>query len=163
MPNKGPWIHRFLTIFFTLIFAVLWFWLLGFIVDDIGSWPGPSYAELERQRLDPALVTQADALQRQIADTQRRISEQKARQELLRDSTANSQTTMNQLLEFQRSSMAKNLMPSADERKALADLAIKIDDYRIEGLGRYWSARALHDAATQRGQRREIGVLQILS
>ena len=80
MPNKGPWIHRFLTIFFTLIFAVLWFWLLGFIVDDIGSWPGPSYAELERQRLDPALVTQADALQRQIADTQRRISEQKARQ-----------------------------------------------------------------------------------
>ncbi len=119
--NKGPWIHRFLTIFFTLIFAVLWFWLLGFVVDDIGTWPGPSYAELEQRRLDPALVTQADALQRQIADTERRIIQQKARQELLRDSTANSQTTMNQLLEFQRSSLAKNLLPSADERKALAE------------------------------------------
>src|SRR6266542_2515816 len=119
--NKGPWIHRFLTIFFTLIFAVLWFWLLGFVVDDIGTWPGPSYAELEQRRLDPALVTQADALQRQIADTERRIIQQKARQELLRDSTVNSQTTMNQLLEFQRSSLAKNLAPSADERRALAD------------------------------------------
>ena len=36
--NKGPWIHRFLTVVFTAIFAVLWFWLLGFVVDDIGTW-----------------------------------------------------------------------------------------------------------------------------
>ena len=119
--NKGPWIHRVLTIIFTAVFAVLWFWLLGFVVDDIGTWPGPSYAELEARRLDPALVNEADSLQRQIADTERRIIDQKARQELLRDSTANSQTTMNQLLEFQRSSLAKNLTPSAEERKALAE------------------------------------------
>ncbi len=119
--NKGPWIHRFLTLIFTAIFALLWFWLLGFVVNDIGTWPGPSYAELEERGLDRHLVKEGDALQRQIADTERRIIEQKARQELLRDSTANSQTTMNQLLEFQRSSLAKNLTPSPDERKALAE------------------------------------------
>ena len=119
--NKGPWIHRALTIIFTAVFAVLWFWLLGFVVDDIGTWPGPSYVDLEARRLDPALVKEADGLQRQIAETERRIIDQKARQELLRDSTGNSQTTMNQLLEFQRSSLAKNLTPSPEERKALAE------------------------------------------
>ena len=107
--NKGPWIHRFLTILFSAIFAILSFWLTGFVVDDIGTWPGPVYKELEDRRLDRDIVKQAEALQRQIADTQRRIVDQKARQELLRDSTANSQTTMNQLLEFQRSSLEKNI------------------------------------------------------
>jgi hypothetical protein len=119
--NKGPWVHRVLTIIFVAVFALLWFWLLGFVVDDIGAWPGPSYAELEGRRLDRNLVSEAAALQRQIADTERRIIDQKARQELLRDSTGNSQTTMNQLLEFQRSSLAKNVTPSDEERKALAE------------------------------------------
>jgi hypothetical protein len=119
--NKGPWIHRFLTILFSVVFAILCFWLTGFVVDDIGSWPGPEYQELEARRLDQNTVKEAEATRRQIADTQRKITDQKARQELLADSTANSQRTMNQLLEFQRSSLEKNVTPSSDERKALAE------------------------------------------
>lgn len=119
--NKGPAIHRFLTLLFSAIFAILCYWLLGFVVDDIGTWPGPVYAELEARRLDQNAVKQADDVQGQIADTQRKIVDQKARQELLRDSTANSQSTMNQLLEFQRSNLEKNVSPSADERRALAE------------------------------------------
>ncbi len=119
--NKGPWLHRFLMLLFTAVFAVLWFWLLGFIVDDIGTWPGPSYQEIETRRLDRGLVGEADALRRRIDDTERRIVDQKARQDLLRDSTTNSQTTMDQLLEFRRSSLARNVAPSADERNALAE------------------------------------------
>jgi hypothetical protein len=106
---------------FTAILAILCFWLLGFVVDDIGTWPGLVYADLEARRLDQNVVKGADDVQRQIADTERRIVDQKARQELLRDSTANSQTTMVQLLEFQRSNLAKNVSPSPDERTALAE------------------------------------------
>jgi predicted RNA-binding Zn-ribbon protein involved in translation (DUF1610 family) len=119
--NKGPWIHRFLTIFFSAIFGVLCFWLLGFVVDDLGNWPGPVYEQLEASRLDPALVEQNRTLEGQILDTGRRIADEQARQQLLRDSTSNSQTTMNQLLEFQRSNLEKNLTPSASERQALAE------------------------------------------
>jgi hypothetical protein len=119
--NKGPAIHRFLTLFFSAIFAILCYWLLGFVVDDIGTWPGPTYTELEVRRLDQNVVKRADDVQRQIDDTQRRIVDQKARQELLRDSTVSSQSTMNQLLEFQRLNLEKNVSPSADERRALAD------------------------------------------
>jgi len=119
--NKGPWIHQFLTILFSALFAILCFWLTGFVVDDIGSWPGPVYQELEERRLDQNTVKEAEATTREIADTQRTITDQKARQELLADSTANSQRTMNQLLEFQRSSLEKNVTPSSDERRALAE------------------------------------------
>src|SRR3954471_24900031 len=119
--NKGPWTHRFLTMLFSAIFAVLCYWLLGFVVDDLGTWPGPIKNELEPRRLDQSAVRQANDVQRQIDDTQRRIVDQRARQALLRDSTANSQSTMNQLLEFQRLNLAKNVNPSADERRALAE------------------------------------------
>ncbi|KOR30586.1 hypothetical protein TI05_13710, partial [Achromatium sp. WMS3] len=46
-PNpKGPWIHRFSINLFTIIFAILVFWTLGFFVEDIESIEGPDYATI---------------------------------------------------------------------------------------------------------------------
>jgi hypothetical protein len=42
---KGPWIHRFLTVLFSIVFAMLCFWLTGFIVDDLGSSAAPCCSE----------------------------------------------------------------------------------------------------------------------
>lgn len=39
---KGPWFLRFLIVLFSVIFGLLVYWLLGFLLGDIGSWPGPS-------------------------------------------------------------------------------------------------------------------------
>jgi hypothetical protein len=119
--KKGPWMHRFLMNLFTGIFALLAYWLLGFVVSDIGTWPGPVYSELESRRLDPEIVTLSEEQEGQIAEIERSIRDQKARQELLSDSTANSQRTMDQLLDFQRSSLEKNVAPSAEEKQALAE------------------------------------------
>jgi hypothetical protein len=119
--NKGPWIHRFLIGLFSVIAGLLCFWLLGFVVDDIVSWPGPSYETLEKRSLDQKVAKQQVALGHQIADTQRKIANENKRQELLRDSTASSQTTMNQLLEFQKLSLQKDVKPSPEEQQALAD------------------------------------------
>src|SRR5947209_6165691 len=49
---KGPWTHRFLVHLFTVVLTVLIYWLLGFIVDDIGTWPGPEYSAVEQRMLD---------------------------------------------------------------------------------------------------------------
>ncbi len=119
--NKGPWTHRFLVHLFTVILAVLVYWLLSFIIDDIGSWPGPQYADLEQQRLDQSLVATSRDLQVKLADTERQIASQRVRQTILRDSTTNSQTTMNQLLEIQRLALQNRVTPTADELKALAE------------------------------------------
>lgn len=120
-PRKGPWIHRFLVHVFTVLFGVLAYWLLGFAINDIGSWPGPNYADVEQRRLEPQLAARANDLQRKIDGTRRSIDDERARQQILRDSTANSQTTMNQLLEFQRLSLQKDVRPTPEEQQALAE------------------------------------------
>src|SRR6516225_3065623 len=99
---KGPWMHRFLVHLFTVVLTVLVYWLLGFIVDDIGTAPGPQYSEVEERMLEGALVKRSRDLQAKIGDVNRQIRDQKSRQEILADSTGNSQKTMNQLLEIQK-------------------------------------------------------------
>ena len=119
--RKGPWLHQFLVYLFTGIFILLSYWLLGFIIDDIGNWPRPQYDEVEKRMLDQSLVEQSHALQSKAADIDRRTREQKERQEILRDSTTNSQGTMNQLLEIQKLALQKSVTPTAEELKSLAE------------------------------------------
>lgn len=113
--------HRFLVHLFTVILAVLVYWLLGFIVDDIGNTPGPQYTEVEERLLDQSLVTRSSDLQAKIAETTRQIRDQRARQTILAESTANSKTTMNQLIEFQKLALQKGVTASPEEVKSLAE------------------------------------------
>lgn len=119
--HNGPWFHRFLIKLLGVALALLCFWLIGFVVNDLGNMPGPDYRELEDRMLDQSMVERHDTLQTDIRDTKRTIAEQQKRQSLLSDSTANSQRTMNQLLEFQRLSLEKDVAPSAEEQQALAE------------------------------------------
>ncbi len=54
--HTGPWFHRFLIRLFGALLALLCFWLVGFIVNDIGKQPGPDYTSLEEQMLALALI-----------------------------------------------------------------------------------------------------------
>ena len=53
---KGPWIHRFSIRLFTVILAILVYWVLGFFVQDIESIEGPQYDVIEKTHLDQELV-----------------------------------------------------------------------------------------------------------
>jgi hypothetical protein len=120
-PHPGPWTHRLLVYTFSLLFGLLVYWLLGFVVRDIGTWPGPSYDEVQRQMLDAPLLEELESLRLQIEETNRTITDFRQRQEVLRDSTANSERTMNQLLELQRLTLQKGMVSSAEEQQALAE------------------------------------------
>lgn len=119
--TKGPWIHRFAIGLCSVVLAILVYWLLGFILSDIGTLPGPSYREIEKQFLDQELVSQRKNTDEQIAELRRQIQNERERQGILSDSTESSQRTMNQLLEFQRLSLEKGVKPSAKEQQALAE------------------------------------------
>jgi len=119
--NRGPWTHRFAIWVFGVALAVLVYWLLGFVLDDIGSIRGPFYPDIEKQFLDQGQVAQLAATEMQIAEMKRKIQDQRERQTILNDSTNNSQRTMNQLLEFQRQNIEKGVKPSAAEQQALAE------------------------------------------
>jgi hypothetical protein len=64
---KAPWTHRLGVVVFTILAGVLFFWLLGFVVSDIGEIKGPELAEVEKSILDPSLVSQEAAIDRNIA------------------------------------------------------------------------------------------------
>lgn len=119
--GKGPWVHRFLVHLFTVALGLLVYWLLGFVIDDIGSWPGPVYSDVEERLLDRELVDKDRALHETIRETERKAANRRSEQEILRDSADSSQRTMNQLLEFQKLSIQKGGSRSAEEQKALAD------------------------------------------
>ena len=117
---KGPWTHRFGVMLFTALAGILAFWLLGFVVDDIGELKGPQLVDVEKRHLDPVLVAQSKAIDAQIAAIDTQVQNQKARQALLRDSTTSSQQTMNQLLDMQKQNIQNQVKPSISEQNTLA-------------------------------------------
>lgn len=118
--QRGPWIHRALVFVFSILFALLVYWLLGFMVRDIGTWPGPDYRDVQAQFVDPRLTEEQKQLQSQLEDVARSIESRRQRQAVLRDSTTNSERTMNQLTELQRLTLEKGLTPSAEETESLS-------------------------------------------
>jgi len=119
--NKGPWTHRLLIHGFSLLFAVLVYWLLGFAVRDIATLPGPVYTEVEARLLPPDLLQEKQRLHERIEAANRAITEHKQRQTVLRDSTSNSEKTMNQLLEIQRMTLQQGSRLGEAEARALAE------------------------------------------
>ena len=128
---KGTWMHRFGIRFFTLVLAVLIFWVLGFLVDDIRGIRGPDYAEIERAHLDKDLLARRDALEAQIADVTRQIENETEKQRIVGDSSRNLQQTINQLLELQKLGMEKSVSFSDTEQANFAgSLSLFLDNQR---------------------------------
>ena len=117
--RHGTWFIRQLIRLFTVILAVLFFWLLGFVVEDIETIPGPTYAEIEHKFVDAKLVRQDEQLQKQIADLEQSIAAQAQQQQIVRDSSENLQRTIQQLLQLKKSSVEKSVSFSDSDAKLL--------------------------------------------
>ena len=114
--SKGTWIHRFSIRLFTLVLAVLIFWVLGFFVNDIRSIRGSDYSVIEKKHLDKDLVARRAALEKQIAELTQQITNQTEKQRVVGDSSRNLQQTINQLIELQKLGMQKNIAFSETEQ-----------------------------------------------
>jgi len=114
--SRGTWIHRAAIRLFTLVLAVLVFWLLGFLLNDIRSLPGPDYSMIEAKHVDQELVKQGIGLDEQIAELTRQAANQAEQQRVVGDSSNNLQQTINQLLELQRIGLQKNVAFSDTEQ-----------------------------------------------
>ena len=129
--SKGTWIHRFAIWFFTVVLAVLVFWVLGFFVDDIRSMPGPGYNTIEKKFVDKDLVAKQVALEQQIADLTRRIGNQTERQRIVGDSSRGLQQTINQLLELQKLGIEKNIaFSNTEQTNFTSSLNLFLDNQR---------------------------------
>ncbi|MFC1452433.1 hypothetical protein ACFLSJ_03705 [Verrucomicrobiota bacterium] len=118
---KGPWIHRFSIRFFTVILAVLVYWVLGFLVEDIESIKGPDYDEIEKKHVDPGLVEREKKLTADIAGVDRAITNKRDEMRIVSDSSQNLQKTINQLIELQRLTVQKSVSLPEAEQASLSD------------------------------------------
>ena len=59
--TRGTWGIRLLIRLFTVVLAVLFFWLLGFVVEDIEAIKGPDFTEIEPRHVDAVLVAKKSA------------------------------------------------------------------------------------------------------
>jgi hypothetical protein len=119
-PSRGTWGIRQLIRLFTVVLAVLFFWLLGFVVEDIESIRGPDYAQFERQHVDAALLAKKERLEKQIHGLERTIDNQREQQRLAGDSSQNLRSTIGQLLELQRLSIQKTVTISESDKSNLS-------------------------------------------
>jgi len=119
--RRGTWWQRCLIWAFSAAFALLIYWLLGFVLQDIGRLPGPDWEQLQAAKLDPELQRTDERLRVELADVARQIDNEERRQRLLRDSTATSQKTLSQLLDLQRMSLEQKATLSAEQQEALAE------------------------------------------
>lgn len=119
--RRGTWLQRVLIAIFSVVLTLLIYWLLGFVLNDIGRLPGPDWSEFESTRLDQSLVVTERELNASLAEVGRQLDNQRRRQQLLRDSTASSQKTLSQLLELMRMSIEQEAALPEQQQQALAD------------------------------------------
>ncbi|MHB0956526.1 MAG: hypothetical protein ACYC0X_10030 [Pirellulaceae bacterium] len=115
--TKGMWVHRFAIRVFTVVLAVLFYWLLRFLVQDIQTLPGPDFTSIEVEYVDQDLLVQQAALDKQVLALTREIENQKQKQRIVGDSSQNLQQTITQLLELQKLGIQKDL-PFSDTDQA---------------------------------------------
>jgi hypothetical protein len=106
---------------FGVLFGLLAFWLLGFIVGDLGTWPGPDYDAVEREVIDATLLAREAQLTEELEEVNEKIDAKQERQESLRDSTSSAEKTMNQLLEIRRLALEKDKPLAPQEEESLQE------------------------------------------
>jgi hypothetical protein len=119
--HRGTWWQRFFIGLLTIVLTALVYWLLGFILNDIATIPGPEYDAFEAERIDPALPNSVKRLNRDIAAAERESTNQANRQSLLRESTRGAQQTLDQLLAILRLSIEQGTELSDEQQAALAE------------------------------------------
>ncbi|MBN2294418.1 MAG: hypothetical protein JXM70_18460 [Pirellulales bacterium] len=119
-PLRGTWGTRQLVRLFTLVLAVLFFWLLGFVVEDIESISGPDYSAIEQKHVNADLVENRSQVADRIEELDREISNRRDQQQLVGDSSQSLQRTINQLIELQKLSVEKAVNLSASDKDNLS-------------------------------------------
>ncbi|WP_254506866.1 hypothetical protein [Anatilimnocola floriformis] len=117
---RGPWFHRFLVWFFTIVLVVLTYWTLSFLLDDIGEFAPPDYQTIRLKHVPAEVnleITNLTSRQTTLERKARRLREQ---QSLLREGTENYQRTMRQMAELESLRLQKGEKPTEEQTAAVA-------------------------------------------
>ena len=120
--SKGPWFHRFLIGLFAVIAAILVYWFIGFVLEDIDELPITPLQEVQNRFVLQSQVKEGEELQKQIDTVSQKIREQQQQLNLIQNNLSNFQKNMSQLLEIQKLSLQKGAAVSEAEQKTSTEL-----------------------------------------
>ncbi len=118
---KGSWGVRFFIIVLGVILGFLFFWMLSFIEQDIGSVKRPDWDQIRREFVSQQTDDNQDQLQKEVARLNRRIDTLREQQRMLGSSTGSLQKTMNQLLSIQQQYIDKGQEFPAENVRTLQE------------------------------------------
>ncbi|MCH9022592.1 MAG: hypothetical protein IID32_07485 [Planctomycetes bacterium] len=118
--RKGSRRQRFFVWSLSVSLTLLFIWLLAFVDQDIGNWPGPEYGSIKERFVDKSMQDRMVNLQDNKRQLERQVREQRELQGILRSSTAESRNVMNQMIEMHRLNLEKGITPSEEQQQALA-------------------------------------------
>lgn len=117
--SNGTWLYRFLIKSFIIIFGILVFWILGFFLEDIEAIKGPAYSQIEKSYLEPDLITNKQKLQNQIEDLSRKQIKNQNEITIVKNSSGNLQSTINQLMSLKRLALENSKIVTKSQEEQL--------------------------------------------
>lgn len=151
--TKSPKKIRFFISALNVVLALLVYWLLGFMVDDIGNQPGPSLFALQEKYQSPILIKQKDIFNDQYSTLLQTIERKKKQQTIVQGSINSYRDTINQLLELQKASVQKGTDLSPESQQNLKKVTgFYLDSqHQFQGLNRSITndSRAAHTLQSQ--------------
>lgn len=128
--KKGPKGYRVLVMTLNVVLALLIYWFIGFLMDDISDQPGPDLTEIQKKYQDPVLVKQKETYNKQLEKSTGTIDELHQQQTILKTSINSYRDTMNQLLDLQKASIEKGVAFSAESQNNLQNVTTLYLDYQ---------------------------------
>lgn len=117
---KGSRTQRTFITVLSIVFAILFFWVLSFLTEDIGSMQGPDFDVVKEKYVAADLEEKRDGLNDELAKIKRNIHNKREQRGILKDSTNNLQNTIRQLLEIQKQSLEKEVVFPKESSDTLA-------------------------------------------
>jgi exonuclease VII small subunit len=120
--QKGPKKFRLFLLMLNVVFALLIYWFLGFLMDDISQQPGPSLEDIQKNYQNPTWVNEKKTYTKQLANLSSTIDQHHQQQAILETSINSYRDTMNQLLDLQKASIQKGISFSTESQKNLQNV-----------------------------------------
>ncbi|MHC4290335.1 MAG: hypothetical protein ACYSSK_09850 [Planctomycetota bacterium] len=118
---KGSWGVRFFIVVLGIILGVLFYWLLNFVVRDIGKIERPDKHLVRRQYISEEIDDQKGDLEKELRRLNSRIGEMKEQKHILADIASSSKGMVDQLISIQKDNLAENAEFSEKNEKILQE------------------------------------------
>jgi predicted RNA-binding Zn-ribbon protein involved in translation (DUF1610 family)/Na+-transporting methylmalonyl-CoA/oxaloacetate decarboxylase gamma subunit len=118
---KGSWGVRFFIVVLGITLGLLFFWLLSFVEQDIGSVKKPDWEKIRREYVSEQMDDNQKHLRKDVESLNRQINALKEQQRTLGSTISSLRTTMNQLLAIHQQYIDKGEEVPAESRQTLGE------------------------------------------